>query len=391
MGQQQDGNPVDKANMPSYLPARTFAAGHRWTSWSRTRPVPTKIDEVIPQIERLPEPARSSILALAKGANQDVARFRLNIERWYDDQMDRVAGWYKRHVRVFIIVFAAIFAVAFNVNVVTLAQSLYTNPDARKALVVQGDALQSCPADQRDACNQAAIDTVVKLGKTSLPLFWQPTNIACLERARDAQAGNELRLLRSPRHGRLVGHRARGRSAGSSRPAPSPWVGRSGSTCSGSWPRSAARRQAAQGAGRVGRLPPSAGHPAADRSGRPARTAARGVREGVAVAEHDLVIRGGTVVDGTGAPARTADVAIDGGRITEVGAVDGRGRREIDADGLARHARLRRHPHPLRRPGHLGQPPAAVGVARRDHRRDGQLRRRLRAGAARPTTTASSS
>ena len=37
---------------------------------------------------------------------------------------------------------------------------------------------------------------------------------------------------------------------------------------------------------------------------------------------HDLVIRGGTVVDGTGAPGRTADVAIDDGVITEVG--DGR-------------------------------------------------------------------
>ncbi len=33
----------------------------------------------------------------------------------------------------------------------------------------------------------------------------------------------------------------------------------------------------------------------------------------------ELVIRGGTVVDGTGAPARMADVAIDGGVITEVG------------------------------------------------------------------------
>ena len=50
--------------------------------------------------------------------------------------------------------------------------------------------------------------------------------------------------------------------------------------------------------------------------------------------EHDLVIRGGTVVDGTGAPRRTADVAIDGERVTEVGRVDGTGRREIDADGL---------------------------------------------------------
>ncbi len=51
------------------------------------------------------------------------------------------------------------------------------------------------------------------------------------------------------------------------------------------------------------------------------------------MAEHDLVIRGGTVVDGTGAPRRTADVAVSHGRITEVGRVDGRGGREIDADG----------------------------------------------------------
>jgi N-acyl-D-amino-acid deacylase len=52
------------------------------------------------------------------------------------------------------------------------------------------------------------------------------------------------------------------------------------------------------------------------------------------MAEFDLVIRGGTVVDGTGAEARRADVAVSGDRIEAVDAfVDGRGRREIDADG----------------------------------------------------------
>jgi N-acyl-D-amino-acid deacylase len=49
---------------------------------------------------------------------------------------------------------------------------------------------------------------------------------------------------------------------------------------------------------------------------------------------HDLVIRGGNVVDGTGAAGRTADVAIDGGVVTEVGRVADGGRDEIDADGL---------------------------------------------------------
>lgn len=50
---------------------------------------------------------------------------------------------------------------------------------------------------------------------------------------------------------------------------------------------------------------------------------------------HDIVIRGGIVIDGTGGGPRRADVAVDGDRITEVGEVSGRGRREIDAAGLA--------------------------------------------------------
>ena len=47
----------------------------------------------------------------------------------------------------------------------------------------------------------------------------------------------------------------------------------------------------------------------------------------------DLVIRGGSVIDGTGSPAFTADIAVEGDRIVEIGKVDSRGKKEIDADG----------------------------------------------------------
>ena len=50
---------------------------------------------------------------------------------------------------------------------------------------------------------------------------------------------------------------------------------------------------------------------------------------------HDLVIRGGNVVDGTGAEPFTGDVAVDGANISKVGKVDDRGDREIDAEGHA--------------------------------------------------------
>ena len=49
---------------------------------------------------------------------------------------------------------------------------------------------------------------------------------------------------------------------------------------------------------------------------------------------HDLVIRNAQIIDGTGIPAQPGDVAIDDGKITELGTGLGRGREEINADGL---------------------------------------------------------
>lgn len=48
---------------------------------------------------------------------------------------------------------------------------------------------------------------------------------------------------------------------------------------------------------------------------------------------HDLVIRGGTIVDGSGSKPFVGDVAVDNGLITLVGKVDAQGREEIDATG----------------------------------------------------------
>jgi len=50
---------------------------------------------------------------------------------------------------------------------------------------------------------------------------------------------------------------------------------------------------------------------------------------------HDIIIRGGTVIDGTGSPRKKADVAVDGARIREFyGPSEGRGALVIDAEGL---------------------------------------------------------
>ncbi len=48
---------------------------------------------------------------------------------------------------------------------------------------------------------------------------------------------------------------------------------------------------------------------------------------------HDLIIRAGTLVDGTGSPPTEADVAVSNGKVTEVGRISGRARREVNAAG----------------------------------------------------------
>jgi N-acyl-D-aspartate/D-glutamate deacylase len=53
------------------------------------------------------------------------------------------------------------------------------------------------------------------------------------------------------------------------------------------------------------------------------------------MAAYDLIIRNGTIVDGTGAPARAGDLAISGDRIAALGDVSGDAREEIDAEGRA--------------------------------------------------------
>ena len=51
--------------------------------------------------------------------------------------------------------------------------------------------------------------------------------------------------------------------------------------------------------------------------------------------KHDIVIRNGNVIDGTGSPAFEADIAIDGDSISAIGKVTDKGTEEIDAKGLA--------------------------------------------------------
>ena len=94
---------------------------------------------------------------------------------------------------------------------------------------------------------------------------------------------------------------------------------------------------------------------------------------------YDLVIKNGMVIDGSGLPRYRADVGVRHGRIATIGRIREAAREEIDADGHVVAPGLHRRPHPHGRPGVLGPARHLLVLARRHHRRDGQLRLHARA------------
>ncbi len=68
-------------------------------------------------------------------ASGDLQRFRMLIEGWYNDTMDRVGGWYKRQANRILICIGLCLAMAFNVSTIDIVKMLSRDKDVRNALV----------------------------------------------------------------------------------------------------------------------------------------------------------------------------------------------------------------------------------------------------------------
>jgi hypothetical protein len=100
-------------------------------------------------------------------AGGNVATFRADAERWFDDAMDRLSGWYKRRVQVFLWIFGFAIACALNADAIHLATTLYKDPTVRQLIDAQASALKG-PPDASKASDY--------LASLPLPLGWGGPN-----------------------------------------------------------------------------------------------------------------------------------------------------------------------------------------------------------------------
>ena len=126
---------------PSYIPARTFSLA-LWniatTGAGTAAGVTQKIEDIRKTIQDLPDDGykniKVSLLTLIDEAGNDINKSRANIEAWYDDAMDRVSGWYKRHTHIILIVIGLLASFALNIDTIQITKALLYNDTLRKSV-----------------------------------------------------------------------------------------------------------------------------------------------------------------------------------------------------------------------------------------------------------------
>ena len=140
---------------PSYIPSRTFALalldvlvpgeeGPRTVA--SVRRVVLSMDNAA---------VRNALLPLVDAAGDDIHKLQLSLERRFDDTMDRVSGWYKRHSQVIIFYIAVGVAGAFNVDALHVSRALWTEPTLRARIAHEGTAAVQPPAPSGDGAGSA--------------------------------------------------------------------------------------------------------------------------------------------------------------------------------------------------------------------------------------------
>jgi hypothetical protein len=126
-------------NMPSYIPAETFSKVLIDTI-KVDDPDLNVITSVLVGLEDdilLPADSetRKLIKSFLKDANNDLVKFQLLLERWYNDTMDRSVGWFKRTTQIALAAIGLTLAISFNVDSIAIIKKLSIDKEAREQMV----------------------------------------------------------------------------------------------------------------------------------------------------------------------------------------------------------------------------------------------------------------
>ena len=80
--------------------------------------------------------------------SDSVEKVEEKLDRWFNDSMDRVSGWYKNRVQVWTVMIASLITILVNADTIQIAQKLMINPALRDKIVQEAKTANAPTADQ---------------------------------------------------------------------------------------------------------------------------------------------------------------------------------------------------------------------------------------------------
>jgi len=108
----------DGTRKPSYIPSRTFAMTLLDMLATAGEQSQRTAAEIRTGISNIQDPAlKKSLNVLFDECQRDLAKFEEGLEAWFNGQMERVSGWYKRKAQLISVVLAFVITICLNADI----------------------------------------------------------------------------------------------------------------------------------------------------------------------------------------------------------------------------------------------------------------------------------
>ena len=136
-------SPSDQGAWQSYLPSQQFSTAVIDSLLNSDKEksndemtTPFDIQRISEKIEKLPDShLKTSLRSLLLHEEPTLKRFDLQLQYWFNQQMDRTSGWYKKRIKVITLVMGFLVAVVINLDAIDLTAHLWSNDNARSEFI----------------------------------------------------------------------------------------------------------------------------------------------------------------------------------------------------------------------------------------------------------------
>ena len=132
----------------------------------------TALSVISPEVNQTLNALLLNVEEYVSEGETNLAKARKNVERWFDDTMDRVSGAFKRYSQMMAMIIGLILALTLNVDSIDLTLYLWREPAVRQVLAQNAADFDLTPQELKDNPEEALQNFRNQFAGLSLPIGW---------------------------------------------------------------------------------------------------------------------------------------------------------------------------------------------------------------------------